>query len=116
MYIESDGNVSKAKIYDLVKRSVDSKKLKKVLILPPDYTRKYSYAGEITAMYYDILKDSCQVDIMPALGTHEPMTKEQAEAFFGEKIPYDKLIVHNWKTDVTKIGEIPADFVKSVSG
>lgn len=115
MYIESDGNISKAKIFDLIKRSVDNKDLKKVLILPPDYTRKYSYAGEITAMYYDILKDTCQVDIMPALGTHEPMTREQAEAFFGEKIPYDKLIVHNWKTDVKKIGEIPADFVKSVS-
>lgn len=115
MYIESDGNISKAKIFDLIKRSVDNKDLKKVLILPPDYTRKYSYAGEITAMYYDILKDACQVDIMPALGTHEPMTREQAEAFFGEKIPYDKLIVHNWKTDVKKIGEIPADFVKSVS-
>ncbi|MBO5290717.1 MAG: DUF2088 domain-containing protein [Clostridia bacterium] len=115
MYIESDGNISKAKIFDLIKRSVDNKDLKKVLILPPDYTRKYSYAGEITAMYYDILKDTCQVDIMPALGTHEPMTREQAEAFFGKKIPYDKLIVHNWKTDVKKIGEIPADFVKSVS-
>lgn len=115
MYIESDGNISKAKIFDLIKRSVDNKDLKKVLILPPDYTRKYSYAGEITAMYYDILKDTCQVDIMPALGTHEPMTREQAEAFFGEEIPYDKLIVHNWKTDVKKIGEIPADFVKSVS-
>lgn len=115
MYIESDGNISKTKIFDLIKRSVDNKDLKKVLILPPDYTRKYSYAGEITAMYYDVLKDTCQVDIMPALGTHEPMTREQAEAFFGEKIPYDKLIVHNWKTDVKKIGEIPADFVKSVS-
>ncbi len=115
MYIESDGNISKAKIFDFIKRSVDNKDLKKVLILPPDYTRKYSYAGEITAMYYDVLKDTCQVDIMPALGTHEPMTREQAEAFFGEKIPYDKLIVHNWKTDVKKIGEIPADFVKSVS-
>ena len=102
MYIESDGNISKVKIFDLIKRSVDNKNLKKVLILPPDYTRKYSYAGEITAMYYDVLKDTCQVDIMPALGTHEPMTREQAEAFFGEKIPYDKLIVHNWKTDVKK--------------
>ena len=115
MYIESDGNISKTKIYDLIKKTVEGKKLKKVLILPPDYTRKYSYAGEITAMYYDILNDYCQVDIMPALGTHEPMTKEQSEAFFGEKIPFEKLIVHNWKTDVAKIGEVPAEFVNSVS-
>ncbi len=115
MYIESDGSICRTKIYDLIKKSVEGKTLKRVLLLPPDYTRKYSYAGEITAMYYDILKDNCQVDIMPALGTHEPMTKEQSKAFFGEKIPYEKLIIHNWKTDVTKIGEIPSGFVKSVS-
>ena len=91
MYIESDGNISKTKIYDLVKKSVEGKNLKKILLLPPDYTRKYSYAGEITAMYYEILKEHCQVDIMPALGTHEPMTREQSAAFFGEKIPFEKL-------------------------
>ena len=115
MYIESDGNISKTKIYDLVKKSVEGKILRKVLLLPPDYTRKYSYAGEITAMYYEVLKEHCQVDIMPALGTHEPMTREQSEAFFGKKIPFENLIVHNWKTDVVKIGEIPAEFVKAVS-
>ena len=37
----------------------------------------YSGAGKITEIYYDLLKDTCQVDIMPALGTHVPMTKEE---------------------------------------
>ena len=41
----------------------------------------HSGAGKITAMIYSMLKDSVQVDVMPALGTHEPMTKEEAEVF-----------------------------------
>ncbi len=115
MFIESQGNISRDKVFDFVKKTIEGKNLKKVLILPPDYTRMYSGAGEITAMYYSLLKDSCTVDIMPALGTHEPVTEEEAKAFFGETIPYEKLIVHNWKKDVVKIGEVPKEFVEKIS-
>jgi nickel-dependent lactate racemase len=69
----------------------------------------------ITAMFYEILKDSCHVDIMPALGTHDPMTDAEIDAFFGEDIPKDRFIVHNWRTDVVEIGEIPGDYVAEVS-
>ncbi len=95
--------------------SLEGRDLKRVLILPPDYTRMYSGAGKITAIYYDLLKDKCDVDIMPALGTHMPMTEEECTAFFGEGVPFEKILVHNWRTDVTKIGEVPAEFVSEVS-
>jgi len=91
------------------------KEIKKVLLLPPDFTRGHSGAGLITAIYYEILKDSCQVDIMPALGTHVPVSDEERIAFFGEQIPKDRFFVHNWRTDVVKIGEIPAEFIREVS-
>ena len=100
---------------ETLEKSLEGKKLKKVLILPPDYTRMYSGAGKITAMYYDILKDSCEIDIMPALGTHAPMTPQESRAFFGDAIDPDKLIVHNWRTDVVKLGEVPSEFVSEVS-
>ena len=115
MFIESKGAISDKSIFEIVKKSVENKKLKKILILPPDYTRMYSGAGKITNMYYKLLKESCIVDIMPALGTHRPVTKEESEAFFGKDIPYEKLIVHNWRKDVVKIGEVPIEFVKTVS-
>ncbi len=115
MFIESQGNISRDKVFDFVKKTMDGKNLKKVLILPPDYTRMYSGAGEITTMYYGLLKDSCTVDIMPALGTHEPVTEAEAKAFFGESLPYEKLIIHNWKKDVVKIGEVPKEYVSAVS-
>ena len=95
--------------------SLRGRNLKKVLLLPPDYTRLYSGAGKITAIYYDLLKDSCEVDIMPALGTHEPMTEEECRAFFGEGVPFEKIIVHNWRRDIVKIGEVPSEFVSEVS-
>ena len=115
MYIKSETHIGDAELFDALKKSLDGKKLKKVLILPPDFTRMYSGAGKITAMYYEILKEDCEIDIMPALGTHEPMTKAEWTAFFGEGVPFEKMIVHNWRTDVTKIGEVPGEFVSSVS-
>ncbi len=90
-------------------------KLRKVLLLPPDITRSNSCAGKITAIYYKLLKDNCQVDIMPALGTHIPMTDDELSEMFGDDIPHECYIVHNWRNDVVKIGEIPAAFVKEVS-
>ena len=89
--------------------------LKKVLLVPPDITRMHSGAGVITAMYYEMLKDNCHVDIMPALGTHEPMTDEEIEAFFGSDIPKDRFVVHHWRTDVVEIGEIPGETVAEIS-
>ncbi|MGC8971692.1 MAG: lactate racemase domain-containing protein [bacterium] len=89
--------------------------LKKILILPPDITRKYSMAGNITLIFYELLKNSCKIDIMPALGSHMPMTKDERLSIFGSLIPEENFIVHNWREDVVNIGEIPEDFVRSVS-
>lgn len=115
MILKSDPYISDSELKSALLDSLKGKNLKKVLILPPDYTRMYSGAGKITAIYYEALKDICEVDIMPALGTHEPMTKEECLAFFGEGVPFEKIIVHNWRKDVVKIGEVPGEFVSEVS-
>ena len=46
---------------------------KKVLVVPPDFTRFHSRAGEITSLTYKYYKENLK-DILPALGTHAPMT------------------------------------------
>ena len=74
-------------VIDEVINEAGSKPLKKILLLPPDFTRMHSGAGKITAMIYSKLKDTVQVDIMPALGTHDPMTEEQIDAFFEGMVP-----------------------------
>ena len=93
----------------------DRGELKRVLLIPPDYTRLNSYAGVITGIYYDMLSEKCRVDIMPALGTHMPMSDDERIEMFGSRIPKECFINHNWRTDVVKIGEVPASFVEDVS-
>lgn len=115
MILKSETGLDYQSVREAVARSVEGRPLKKVLLLPPDYTRMYSGAGTITAAYYELLKDTCEVDIMPALGTHEPMTRAESLAFFGENVRFERLIVHNWRRDVVKIGEVPASFVREVS-
>ncbi len=89
-------------------------RLRKVLLLPPDYTRLHANAGLITQLLYGMLHPACQVDIMPALGTHVPVSQSEWQHMFGV-IPYDRMLVHNWRTEVELIGEVPADYVSQVS-
>ncbi|HYH02442.1 MAG TPA: lactate racemase domain-containing protein, partial [Bacillota bacterium] len=109
--------INDSELNDLLAQSVATLKpgLKKVLLLPPDFTRMHSGAGKITAIYYNMLKDTCQVEIMPALGTHDPMSPAECREFFGQDVPLENIVAHNWRTDIVKIGEVPGDFVKSVS-
>ena len=88
--------------------------LKKVLLLPPDFTRYHSNAGRITWHLWDMLNRSCHVDIMPALGTHVPVTRDEARRMFGD-IPYERFLVHNWRSDVVKIGTVPGDYIAEIS-
>ncbi|MCL6589266.1 MAG: lactate racemase domain-containing protein [Firmicutes bacterium] len=89
--------------------------LKKVLLLPPDGTRYHSKAGLITQLLYQMLTPKAQVDILPALGTHQPMTDAELRFMFGDGIPLERFFNHDWRNDVVKIGEVPADFVAHVS-
>lgn len=84
-----------------------------VLAVPPDKSRAHSHAGELTrfawAHYGDRLKA-----ILVALGTHTPMSAEQLERMFGD-VPLGLFKVHNWRTDVETLGEVPAKFIREVS-
>jgi len=88
-------------------------KRRKVLALPPDITRFYSRAGELTRyarQYYD----AALTDILPALGTHFPMTEPEIGRMFGD-VPRDLFRKHDWRDGLVTLGEVPSDFVKDVS-
>lgn len=114
--INEQEGISDEVLRSTLEKSLRGRDLKRVLILPPDFTRAHSQAGRITNIYYHLLTDrGVQVDILPALGTHEPMTISQWTAMFGD-IPYARMHIHNWRTDVMKLGEIPADFLSEITG
>jgi len=108
------GGLSTEQIKESLAHALQGRDLKKVLLIPPDFTRMNSGAGMITAMLYEML-EGVRVDILPALGTHAPMTREQQIAFFGEKIPGNRFLVHDWRKNVRQIGQIPGEYVGEAS-
>ncbi len=90
--------------------------LKRVLVLPPDHTRLNSMAGPITSMVYESLTArGVQVDIMPTLGTHNPMTEAQLRMMFGERIPLEAFKVHDWRNGIVRQGVIDGETLAGLS-
>lgn len=86
---------------------------RRVIALPPDYTRLNSLAGPLTRMAYEYY-GSALTDVMPALGTHTPMTAEQkADMFAG--VPSSLFRDHNFRTDVADVGCVPAEVISQLS-
>ncbi len=114
---QNEMGINDEELKDYLHQSIKEIKgnLKKVLLIPPDFTRNHSGAGKITAIYYEMLKDNCKVDILPALGTHMPMSDKELKDMFGHGIPRECYIDHNWKEDVVKLGEVPREFVNEIS-
>ncbi|NQU88825.1 MAG: DUF2088 domain-containing protein [Mariniphaga sp.] len=86
---------------------------KKVLAVPPDYTRLPSRAGELTEMAWEYYGEKL-TDILPALGTHTPMTDPQISHMFGTT-PRSLFRDHDWRNDVITLGEVPAEYIHKVS-
>jgi nickel-dependent lactate racemase len=92
-------------------------RLRRALILPPDHTRLNSMAGPITARVYERLSRwGVAVDIMPALGTHAPMNKAELRMMFGDAIPLERFLPHDWRHDVVSRGTIGGDKLREWSG
>ena len=107
MFIENECGLDREEIRQALK--IDPGSMKKVLLIPPDITRANSGAGVITSLYYETYTAAgVHVDILPALGTHAPMTREEQLEMYGD-IPQERFLVHNWRDGVTSLGEIPKD-------
>jgi nickel-dependent lactate racemase len=88
-------------------------KRKKVLAVPPDFTRFHSRAGELTALIYKFFKENLK-DILPALGTHAPMSENQLDEMF-KGVPRELFRTHDWRKDVVTIGTVPGEYVSEIT-
>ncbi len=86
---------------------------KKILAIPPDLTRFHSQAGELTRYSYHYFKDKL-TDILPAIGTHFPMTEKEIDIMYGDT-PKSLFRVHKWKEDLVTLGVVPPEFIHEVS-
>ncbi len=86
---------------------------RKVLVLPPDFTRFHSHAGALTQYVYEYYRGAL-TDILPAVGTHKPMTAAEIEEMF-PGVPTDLFRVHDWRHGYTTLGTVPAEFIHGIS-
>jgi nickel-dependent lactate racemase len=106
-----------------------------VLIIPPDFTRFHSQAGKLTQMiceHYQFIPSETSdtpstkklkssppsIQILPALGTHAPMTPQEIKTMYGEQLAKkqdDTFIVHEWRKDVVTMGHAPASMVREAT-
>lgn len=113
--------ISRDDMLALVRRTVDEAMRRihahprRVLLLPPDITRAHSGAGWITEAFYNAFAASADVHLIPTLGQHVPHTADQNRWMFGS-VPQERIHAHDWRAGSKTIGEVPAGFVKEVSG
>ena len=88
-------------------------KRKKVLAVPPDITRFYSRAGELTFMAWQYYGNRL-TDVLPAVGTHSPMTEDEIRKMYGQT-PLNLFRKYNWRNDTVTLGVVPAEFIREVS-
>ena len=86
---------------------------RKVLCLPPDITRYHSRAGELTRYAWEYFGERL-TGVLPAIGTHSPMTASEIETMFGN-MPRGLFRVHDWRGGLATLGEVPAEFIREQS-
>lgn len=113
---ESDtGSLSGTQIKTAVREAIaKAAQGRKLIIIPPDITRIHSQAGIITEMIWDHFKENI-TDILPAIGTHKPITAKEIKTMFGS-VPANLFREHKWRSDIITLGEVPGDYLESVSG
>jgi nickel-dependent lactate racemase len=109
-----DADLSSAELKELLNQSLARLgERHQVLALPPDQTREHSRAGELTRYAWQFYGERLKA-ILPALGTHSAMRPEQITRMFGD-VPQSLFRVHNWRTDVETLGEVPAEYIREQS-
>lgn len=86
---------------------------RRVLAVPPDFTRYHSRAGRITELIYQRYGERL-TDVLPAVGSHEPMSERQIARMFGT-LPADRIRNHRWREDTVTLGRLPASYIEKVS-
>jgi nickel-dependent lactate racemase len=82
--------------------------------VPPDITRYHSWAGPLTCWLYAKLTPAATVAILPAVGTHAPMTDAEIARMF-PGVPRSSFHAHDWRGGVVPLGDVPAELIRRVS-
>lgn len=85
-----------------------------MLCLPPDGTRIHSQAGLLARFAWEYYGSALK-DVLPAIGTHFPMTADELRTMFGQ-MPLELFRVHDWRNGFETLGEVPGEYVSEQVG
>ena len=85
----------------------------RVLAVPPDITRFHSRAGYLTEQAWRYYGERL-TDVLPALGTHFPMTADEIKQMYGNTPP-DLFRAHDWRNSLATLGTVPAEVIRELS-
>jgi len=110
-----DTIVSEAQIADALDELVAflGPKFNKTLLIPPDYSRNNSRAGDFTRGLHQRHTKGI-LELLPAQGTHKPDSESDRTKFYG-RLDGVKIRDHNWRDDVVQVGTVPSRFVREIS-
>ena len=117
-HVNTEEGISLVQLEEYIDKFIEkyiTSDMKKILILPPDYTRGHSRAGIITKILYQKLNTKLIIDIMPTLGTHMPMDDMELDLMFSNEIPKSCFLVHDWQNGTMSIGKIPKEEVSKIT-
>lgn len=111
---KKNGSISDDELHDaLAAIAAQLGNPQKILAIPPDVTRFHSRAGTITELLWKHYGQRLHT-VLPAIGTHTPMTPEEIASMYGS-VPPDIFAVHDWRNDLATLGRVPASFIREVS-
>jgi nickel-dependent lactate racemase len=103
----------RASLFSALEKLDAGGKRKRVLAVPPDFTRLHSKSGMLTDLAYEFYGERL-TDVLPALGTHRAMSDAEIAAMFSAT-PRSLFRVHDWRNDIVTLGKVPGEFVRDVS-
>ncbi|MDD4219194.1 MAG: lactate racemase domain-containing protein [Sphaerochaetaceae bacterium] len=88
-------------------------KRERVLLIPPDITRLHGLGGTLAVWAVEYYQEAVKA-ILPALGTHVPMTEAEINTMY-PGLDHNLFVNHDWRNDIVTLGTIPASFIEEVS-
>ena len=85
----------------------------RTMAVPPDITRLHSGSGEVLGILAELLGKRL-TDVLPAVGTHQPMTEQEIRRMYPGVSP-SLFRSHNFRTDVVTLGTFESSFLEDLS-
>lgn len=85
----------------------------RVVAVPPDFTRYHSQSGILTELAWEYFGEKL-TDVLPAIGTHVPMSSEEIGTMFSG-VPESLFRIHDFRNGTKTLGEVPDAYVRKVS-